>query len=127
MNETSVTVDIMFELPTWNQMIALAKMANRGRSYAAIKRKNTTFLANLFKKNIDVKFKNLEVFIKWGVTTRRTDPDNIASGVKFILDGLVKAEIIPNDGWAQVKKLTHTFSIVERTHTKLVLTGEQEI
>ncbi|NES65960.1 MAG: hypothetical protein F6K24_12190 [Okeania sp. SIO2D1] len=33
----------------------------------------------------------------WKVHNQRRDPDNIAAAAKFIMDGLVKAEIIPDD------------------------------
>ena len=34
----------------------------------------------------------------WLVTNKRRDLDNIAFAKKFIIDGMVKAGIIPNDG-----------------------------
>ena len=34
---------------------------------------------------------------------RRTDPDNIISAVKYIIDGLQEYGVIDNDGWKQIK------------------------
>ncbi|MDJ0554337.1 MAG: hypothetical protein F6K24_02600 [Okeania sp. SIO2D1] len=34
---------------------------------------------------------------EWKVFNQKRDPDNIAAAAKFILDGLVAAEIIPDD------------------------------
>ena len=40
---------------------------------------------------------------QWTERDRRRDPDNIAAGGrKLILDGLVKAGILENDGWKQI-------------------------
>lgn len=39
---------------------------------------------------------------RWTVKDRRKDKDNIAFAKKFILDGLVEAGILPNDGWEYV-------------------------
>ena len=39
----------------------------------------------------------------WYEKSRRRDPDNIAAaGRKLLLDALVSAGILPNDGWKQV-------------------------
>lgn len=37
------------------------------------------------------------IVIDWVEPNRRRDPDNVRFGVKFVLDGLVKAGVIPND------------------------------
>lgn len=43
---------------------------------------------------------------------RRRDPDNLASGaMKFVLDGLVKAGVLKNDGWSGVLSLGFEFDI----------------
>ena len=44
-------------------------------------------------------------------TTGRKDPDNIAFGIKFILDGLVKAEMLANDGHKQINSIHHNFYV----------------
>lgn len=49
----------------------------------------------------------------WHAESRRLDPDNLAAGGrKVILDGLVKAEIIENDGWKQVSAWQDEFVLV---------------
>jgi len=42
---------------------------------------------------------------------KRKDKDNIAFTIKFILDGLIKANIIKNDGWAEIGKLEFDFKV----------------
>lgn len=39
----------------------------------------------------------VRVCCEWYEHNRRRDPDNIASGIKFVLDGLVAAGVISND------------------------------
>lgn len=47
----------------------------------------------------------------WRLTDRRTDPDNIAFAAKFILDGMVAAGVLPNDGHRQINSLEHAYVI----------------
>jgi Holliday junction resolvase RusA-like endonuclease len=51
------------------------------------------------------------VLFRWQEKHNRRDPDNIMVGAKFILDALVARKILPDDGWAEIAALTHTFSI----------------
>lgn len=39
---------------------------------------------------------------KWFVRNRRKDPDNIVFAKKYVLDGMVEAGVIQNDGWKEV-------------------------
>ena len=49
---------------------------------------------------------------EWGEPDRRRDPDNIAAGGrKLILDALVKAGILANDGWQQIAGWSDTFHV----------------
>lgn len=47
--------------------------------------------------------------ITWFEPNRRRDIDNVAFGTKFILDGLMEAGKLPNDGRKWVKSITHYF------------------
>lgn len=47
----------------------------------------------------------------WYCANKKQDPDNIAFQQKFILDGMVKAGLIENDGWKQIRKLAHNFEV----------------
>ncbi len=49
--------------------------------------------------------------ITWYCKNKRRDPDNIASAVKFIWDGLAEAGVIKNDGWKENGVLTNKFEI----------------
>lgn len=49
--------------------------------------------------------------ITWYCKNKRKDPDNVAFGVKFILDGMQQARMIENDGFNEIKGIHHCFSI----------------
>ena len=53
----------------------------------------------------------VDVTIFWYRTDRRSDPDNVAFAVKFILDGLQAAGVLRNDGWKQINSICHIFRI----------------
>lgn len=55
--------------------------------------------------------KRIDLDITWYCKNKRKDKDNIAAGIKFILDGLVKAGTIENDGWKQVNNFSHSFKV----------------
>lgn len=47
----------------------------------------------------------------WYCKDKRQDPDNIAFQKKFVLDGMVKAGFIENDGWQQVLGFEDYFQV----------------
>lgn len=49
--------------------------------------------------------------ITWYCKNKRKDPDNVAFGVKFILDGMQEARMIENDGFNEIKEIHHWFAI----------------
>lgn len=61
----------------------------------------------------------------WFAKNRKSDPDNISVGVKFLLDAFVKKGIVANDGWNEINTITHKFRVdkdnprVELTVTKV--------
>lgn len=53
----------------------------------------------------------IDLQITWHRKNRKSDPDNIAGGIKFLLDGMVKAKLIENDGWKQINSIVHKFAV----------------
>jgi len=49
----------------------------------------------------------------WHEKNRRRDKDNIAFGKKFILDALVQAGILSDDGWRYVNGFQDTFLLAK--------------
>lgn len=74
----------------------------------SIKKKETKRCAEaaLCLKKIDFP---LKLTVTWFEPNARRDIDNVAAGVKFILDGLVTSGKLPNDGRKWVKSITHEF------------------
>mgnify|MGYP005993832711 CR=1 FL=1 len=85
---------------------------NRANKYAGNKlKKETEQLLCLYIKNqCKAKFECIKLSVDWYEPNMRRDYDNIASATKFILDALVKCEVIKNDGWKQIApELYHRF------------------
>lgn len=53
----------------------------------------------------------IDVRVTWVEPNMRRDKDNIRAGMKFVLDGLVEAGAIPNDGWRQIGSLSDDFKV----------------
>lgn len=51
----------------------------------------------------------IKLTISWFEPNSRRDIDNVAAGIKFILDGLVQAGKLSNDGRKQVQAISHEF------------------
>jgi hypothetical protein len=83
--------------PGMNEIIAEAKKGNgRYQPYAQMKDEYTNLVKVLGCKC--KKYNAVDIEITWFEKDMRRDPDNIAGGgSKLILDGLVKAGVIPND------------------------------
>jgi Holliday junction resolvase RusA-like endonuclease len=47
----------------------------------------------------------------WFERNRRRDKDNIAFAKKFLLDGLVKAGVLADDGWDEINDIRDRFAI----------------
>lgn len=49
--------------------------------------------------------------ITWYCKNKRRDPDNISAASKFLYDGLQEAGKLENDGWKQIRSITHRFEV----------------
>src|SRR5699024_6365601 len=90
-----------------NDIIAYSK---RHHMQYSIMKKQYTQLVKLKAMKLP-KVESADFIITWYCKDKRKDPDNIASGVKFIMDGLVEAGVILNDGWREVNSVIHFFEI----------------
>jgi uncharacterized protein involved in tellurium resistance len=91
---------IPHRLPSLNEVIG----ANRSNKYAGAKMKKQTqaLIQQYIKAQCKEKFEKIRIEIEWYEPNKKRDFDNIASAKKFILDALVKCDVIPNDGWKNV-------------------------
>lgn len=106
----SIKIVIPGEMPGFNEIIAVAKKG-RGKyqPYNEMKRGNTSLVSWASKKV--PKKKKIFLDITWIEKDKRRDPDNIASAVKFIWDGLVEAGVIKNDGWSENGGWSNSFDV----------------
>ncbi len=101
------------ELPDLNTIIAESK---RGRGkwqpYNELKQEHTNIVAWIAKSEIKKQLKKIDLEITWICKNRRKDKDNImAGGLKMILDGLVVAGVIKNDGWSEIGSINNHFEV----------------
>lgn len=94
-------------LPTLNEIVDAGKQ--HWGCYAKMKEEETNKVAWVAKQLPEMKAVRLS--ITYFCRDRRTDPDNLAAGKKFILDGLVKAGVLKNDGWEQVKSFQESWEV----------------
>ena len=109
MSKKTDTIIIPGELPDLNQIIAESK--NHWGSYSSLKKANTQRVAFCTKQATKRKYKKIDLDITWYCKDKRKDKDNIMAGTKFILDGLVAAGTIQNDGWANIGEIRHKFDV----------------
>jgi len=90
-------------LPGMNEMIAAAKSGRgKGNAYSRMK-KDWTGQVVLAIRHARIKpMPYAMIEFEWHEENKRRNPDNIASGKKFIIDGLVEAGVLENDGWKQI-------------------------
>jgi Holliday junction resolvase RusA-like endonuclease len=97
-----VTFTIQGRLPSINELIRWDRIVGRNgprKYYGAKKRREAVYHVWAYiKKSPILKFAGaVDVEVRWFEPNARRDYDNIASGIKFILDALVKTETIKGD------------------------------
>lgn len=98
--------------------------AERTNRFAAskIKKDYTRIIA---AEAINEKLKKMpspvNVYIHWFMPNRKKDKDNISFGIKFILDGLVEAGILKNDGWNDIGTINHEFILTKEEFPYVII------
>ena len=108
-----IKITIPGELPTLNEIIEESKKG-RGKyqPYNDMKRLHTEKIAWIVKSKIKDKYRKIDLDITWICKNKRKDKDNImAGGLKMILDGLVVAGVIKNDGWSEIGSINNHFEV----------------
>lgn len=96
------------ELPDLNKTIKLTK--KHWTAYSREKKEWTESIAWQVKKLRPIKGRAMFEFF-WFCRDKRKDPDNIAFAKKHILDGLVVAEVLPDDNWKYVCTFIDHFEV----------------
>lgn len=88
---------------------------------AAMKRKNQKrVLKAITEWDVQPIETPVKVQVAWIEPNMRRDKDNIRSAIKYILDGMVEAGIIPGDGWKHVSDISDAY-MVNRHNPRVVV------
>lgn len=103
------------ELPSLNEIIDAAKLM---KPYIRMKRGYTDIVGYSALKHEHIE-NPVEVWISWITKDEKKDPDNVAAGVKFILDGLKEAGVITNDTRKFIKRIVHDFPKPDKSNPRV--------
>jgi hypothetical protein len=110
---------ILYYLPTSLNEYINAERTNKFMG-AKIKKEETD------KVIIECKFEELQpvrgrvkLFFYWYVKNKKKDPDNIAFAKKFIIDGLVEANVLRNDNLNTIVEL-HDYFVIDNEDQVIV-------
>lgn len=100
--------------------------ANRSgwQAGAGIKRRNQRIVTDSILISGRKEFSSpVCINIHWYEPNKKRDPDNIFSGVKFILDAMVEMNIIPDDSQKYVQKINNEL-FIDKDNPRIVVTIE---
>lgn len=110
MNKT-LYITIPGRLPSLNEYTR----ANRANKYVGAKMKSESedrILTCLLQQARRCRFTGpVSLHFHWVEKDKRRDLDNICFAKKFILDALVTAQVITDDGWSYVNGFTDSFDV----------------
>lgn len=112
------TGKLLYRLPGMNDIITWSKKGSRKyQPYQDAKRYYGMIIQSIVRKL--PKFDKVCLDFVWYEPNARRDPDNIMSGgTKFILDSLVKANIIYDDSQKYIKGISHKV-VVDRKNPRI--------
>lgn len=93
-------------------------------SAAKMKKQYTSHVRRILMP-LGLRFEKVSVSCLWIEPNKRRDPDNIAAAIKYVIDGMVEAKVIENDGWKQVEAIRHTFEVGDPVGVWLQLVGPE--
>lgn len=103
-------LEVKGELPSLNEIITASK-GHYGQ-YAKMKKG----FGGIIKWQLRQKYKEpkpiegkVNVKITWYTKNNKKDPDNVAAGIKFVLDAFVEHGILINDTRQYIGDIWHTF------------------
>ena len=121
------SVFIPGQLPGMNEIIRTAAGAGGScTNYSKLKKAlNLELWAVIKQARLVRPARAVRVAFHWREPNRRRDLDNIAAGKKFVLDALVDANVLEDDGWLFVVGLADMFSVVDRKHVGVLVELEE--
>ena len=123
------TFKIPGHLPGMNKIIAASKTHHM--VYKKIKEEHCWYICTCIKKHNITPYTDrglpINVKITWVCENKKRDKDNIMAGQKFILDAMVKAGVIKDDGWKYIGEIEHKFTVEKNNpHVIIELTNNKE-
>ncbi len=113
-------------LPGMNEILESAKGAGgSGTNYSTLKKQWTETVWAYAKSKRLHPVQRASIRFEWHEKNRLRDPDNVCAFAKFALDGLVKAEVLPGDGWDAIAGLAHSFIVDPKRHGVTIAIEEQ--
>jgi hypothetical protein len=111
---------VEYRFPSLNETVAAAK--KHWSVYSKEKELMTQLVCVAAMRQGIQSVERAKIGFTWYEKDRRRDPDNISgAGKKPILDGLVRAGVLPNDGWSVIEGLSDLFS-VDRSYPRVEVT-----
>lgn len=100
---------ILGPLPSLNDIIKSAKSGRgKGNAYSRMKAEWTDHVCvDARSKRLRPEPGRVNVILTWREKRRNRDPDNVHAAVKFILDGLVKAQVLKCDTARTIARIDH--------------------
>ena len=118
-------LQISAELPTLNETVAETK--RHWSRYASLKKTATEVVAwNCKAQRLKPIDDRVTLIFDWPHSRR--DPDNQSFGAKMILDGLVKAGVLPDDSRKWIAEIRHVFRRSDKTDQIVIveITDDQD-
>jgi len=104
------TLTVYGELPHLNKVIRLAK--GHWSGYSKDKKRWTEVVAlEALAQNVSEVTAPVDITFKWFTKNRRIDPDNVRFAAKYVLDGLQKNKILPDDSWRWINGFKDCFAV----------------
>lgn len=118
-------IKIDYKFTTLNEYIN----AERGNKYKAnkIKQRETDVIKHFVIGKKKITTYPIKITFIWHLTHKRYDLDNVAFAKKFILDGLVKAEILKNDNLTCIQELEDKFIHDDKEFVELIIEEVEEV
>lgn len=96
--------------PGLNEIIKVAKA--HPMAYSAMKKRwGDVVQAHIREAKLKPMAGPVQIHLTWVEKARRRDPDNIRAGSKFILDALVKTNVLPGDSLKTVWGISDSFLV----------------
>lgn len=106
---TVTVIEIPIRLPGLNEYTRQNR--HHKQAGARMKKQVEEQLLWYIKSQTKAKHNRVRLVFRWREADRRRDLDNIAAAKKFLLDAMVKAGVIPGDGWRHVVGFEDHFEV----------------